>query len=245
MDWREYQEQIASLFRDLACQVALNHLVQGARGRHRADVRVEFMQFGLPQVWIVECKHWKTAVTKEKVLALQALLQDVGADRGILASESGFQAGAIAASSYSNIILTSLQELRDRAKDHLMSSTLWRIEQQLDELARDLHSLIYVTEQTGQNSSRSYPNPIFDTELTGGIFANLSILSTGVKQARFGDFPAVISFAPDHRTPVFAESMEAFVQSAIAIIESSETVWNAEKKRVEAKQTANPSTNAA
>jgi hypothetical protein len=47
------------------------------------------------------------------VAALASVVQDVGADRGILLSETGFQAGAIRLASLSNITLTSLTELKD------------------------------------------------------------------------------------------------------------------------------------
>jgi hypothetical protein len=33
-------------------------------------------------VWIVECKHWKTAVSKLHVLDLREIVSDIGADRG-------------------------------------------------------------------------------------------------------------------------------------------------------------------
>ena len=43
---------------------------------------------------LVECKHYKRPVEREKVQALRAKLQAVGARKGIMFSTSGFQAGA-------------------------------------------------------------------------------------------------------------------------------------------------------
>uniref|UniRef100_UPI00214D0BDC restriction endonuclease n=1 Tax=Klebsiella pneumoniae TaxID=573 RepID=UPI00214D0BDC len=40
-------------------------------------------------IWLVECKHWKNPVSKLHVLALREIVTEIGADRGILLSESG------------------------------------------------------------------------------------------------------------------------------------------------------------
>lgn len=98
--------------------------MDGARGQHIVDVAVRPRTAGIPVLWIVECKSWKAAVRKEQVMTLGHIAQDVGADRAFLLSESGFQAGAIAACRHSNITLTSLAELADAAKDHIVSTRL-------------------------------------------------------------------------------------------------------------------------
>src|SRR5262249_38211470 len=65
------------------------------------------------QTWIVECKWWRRAVSKVHVAALANIVQDVGADRGILLTETGFQTGATRLASLSNITLTSLTEWKE------------------------------------------------------------------------------------------------------------------------------------
>lgn len=55
-------------------------------------------------------------MTKEEVLALKSILEDIGADRGIIVSENGFQSGAQDAARGTNITLvTSLQEFERTA----------------------------------------------------------------------------------------------------------------------------------
>lgn len=66
---------------------------------------------GFDVTWIVECKHWKTRVSKLHVLALREIVADLGADRGILLSESGFQSGALEAATLTNVQVTSLAQL--------------------------------------------------------------------------------------------------------------------------------------
>ncbi len=72
---------------------------------------------GISFAWVVECKNWKTSVPKEKVATLTAILQDVGADRGFLLSETGFQSGALRMAAKANITLTSLADLASTVGD--------------------------------------------------------------------------------------------------------------------------------
>jgi hypothetical protein len=68
---------------------------------------------GFEITWVVECKQWKNPVNKLHVLGFREIVSDVGADRGILLSESGFQSGAIEAANLTNIQVTSLANMRD------------------------------------------------------------------------------------------------------------------------------------
>lgn len=117
LNWRTYQEETANVFRALGCKALVEEKLKGARGEHDIDVLVTFEKFGIKSTWIVECKYWDTAIPKEKVLALQAIVDDVGADRGILVSKTAFQSGAIKQASKSNITLTSLECFAESARD--------------------------------------------------------------------------------------------------------------------------------
>ncbi|MGY1719206.1 restriction endonuclease [Blastococcus sp. SYSU DS0552] len=110
--WADYQEEAAQFFRSLGLFALTDVTIEGTRGRHDVDVEVRGERAGQQLLWIVECKRWKTRVSKLHVAALTNIVQDVGADRGILLSEVGFQSGAVALATRSNIRLTSLAELR-------------------------------------------------------------------------------------------------------------------------------------
>jgi restriction system protein len=111
--WRDYQERAADIFRAHGMDANVEERVTGARGQHDVDVVVRTSRAGIEQLWVIECKWWRRSVSKLHVAALASVVQDVGADRGILLSETGFQAGAIRLASLSNITLTSLTELKD------------------------------------------------------------------------------------------------------------------------------------
>jgi hypothetical protein len=109
--WRNYQQQAAEFFRSLGLTATIEKAISGTRGIHNIDVYVEDNVMGITFGWIVECKDWKTNVPKEKVAALTAILQDVGADRGFLLSEIGFQSGALRMAEKSNLMLTIIADL--------------------------------------------------------------------------------------------------------------------------------------
>ncbi|MFS2201996.1 restriction endonuclease [Pseudomonas sp. Pseusp3] len=114
-DWKKYQEDAADYFRALGMDAFTDTAVRGARSSHDVDVLVTSHYLGFDITWIVECKHWKTPVNKLHVLALREIVADVGADRGILLSESGFQSGAVEAANLTNIQVTSIKEISKSA----------------------------------------------------------------------------------------------------------------------------------
>lgn len=113
-EWSDYQEEVAEFFRGLGLTAETNVTMHGVRTRHDVDVVVKATLAGLEVVWVVECKAWKSAVPKEKVLALREIVTDTGADRGFMMAEGGYQSGALEAALFANVMLTSIAELRER-----------------------------------------------------------------------------------------------------------------------------------
>jgi hypothetical protein len=120
-DWREYQEESAEFFRSLGLSAETDVSIEGSRTSHDIDVLVKSQHVGFEVTWLVECKYWKTKVSKVHVLALRQIVIDVGADRGILLCEVGFQSGAIEAAELTNVTATSLEEFRTRSSDQIAS----------------------------------------------------------------------------------------------------------------------------
>jgi hypothetical protein len=112
-EWSDYQEEVAELFLTLGLTAETNIVLQGVRTSHDVDVVVRSRHAGFEILWLVECKAWKARVPKEKVFALRAIVDDLGADRGFLMAENGYQSGALEAARQTNITLTSLAYLRE------------------------------------------------------------------------------------------------------------------------------------
>ncbi|MDA3789476.1 MAG: restriction endonuclease [Desulfobacula sp.] len=129
-NWQKYQEDAAKFFRNLGLSSKVEAIVDGVRGKHRIDVYVQGNLHGIKFKWIIECKAWQTNIPKDKVLTLAEIVEDIGADRGFLLSETGFQSGAILQANKRNITLTSLQDLRESMNsditDQILSRLSWR-----------------------------------------------------------------------------------------------------------------------
>lgn len=119
--WREYQEEAAAFFRGLSMTAETDVTLQGVRTTHDIDVVARTDYAGFAILWIIECKCWKTPVTKLHVLGLREIVSDLGADRGILLAEAGFQSGAMEAAHLTNVQLTSLAGLQLPAESQIYS----------------------------------------------------------------------------------------------------------------------------
>jgi Restriction endonuclease len=124
------------LLRELGFSTEVNARIAEANGAvHPIDVASRRTVAGVDLLWIVECKHWNKPVPMEKVLVLRSLVIDLGADRGLLMSESGLQSGAIRTASQMNITLSSLADLRANAADEILAARVLMAEKTLIDLA--------------------------------------------------------------------------------------------------------------
>lgn len=131
-DWNDYQEETAEFFRSIGLVARTNVTMNGVRTSHDVDVVVRSNHVGFDLLWLVECKHWKMPVSKLHVLALREIVSDVGADRGILLAEKGFQSGAQEAAQLTSVQLTSLAELKVSASHTLGMAELRIIRERVD-----------------------------------------------------------------------------------------------------------------
>ncbi|EJL6315098.1 restriction endonuclease [Vibrio cholerae] len=120
-NWKDYQEEAAEFFRSMGLDAKTDQRVNGVRTHHDIDVLVTSHHAGFDITWVVECKYWQKPVSKLHVLALREIVSDVGADRGILLSESGYQSGAIEAAKLTNVQVTSLADLNISASSDILS----------------------------------------------------------------------------------------------------------------------------
>lgn len=116
VDWKQYQQEAAEFFRSLGMRADVDVTLQGTRTSHDVDVAVKFNHVGFEVLWLVECKHWKSPVSKLHVLGLREIVADLGADRGIILCEAGFQSGAREAANLTNVRASSLATLSVETK---------------------------------------------------------------------------------------------------------------------------------
>ena len=216
--WKAYQKDAAQFFANLGLSTAIEEPVSGVRGTHQIDVLVTGKVHGLSVRWVVECKHWASNVTKEKVLALLAVVQDIGADKGILLSEMGFQSGAIRMSKNTNLLLTSLADLREEIKatfaETVIASLHWRITKVSGELWA-IHKL----ERDGYGTT-----PAFSER------SKLAFLDMAFNDAMAGHYPTVYAFGPND-SRLSANDFDGLVRKADELIKSAEVFANNHKNQ--------------
>lgn len=183
-EWRVYQKQAAKLFRAMGFEAVVEESLVGARGKHKVDVVARTQLGGVDVTWIVECKYWNSSVPKAHVLTLVQIAQDVGADRAVLLSETGFQAGAIAVARKSNVLLTSLAELEGGAADSIAELSIRRSLEAAKVLEAGLRDILF------DYGPRTPPPPELDETIT--LLGACLEVTLAVVAVQAGRFPVVL-----------------------------------------------------
>lgn len=231
VSWRSYQEEAARFFRELGCIVETDASIQGARARHAIDVWVRFARFGIQQAWVIECKLWERRIPKEKVLTIKSIVEDLGADRGILIAESGHQPGALAAASSTNITLTTLRDLRESAKVDLLSLGLSAIFERSARLKQRAHTLFdhESWSRDGLYGATARPKPGIDGNAVGRTIGAIAILQMGIEQGQLGNFPAPLRFDESGEKVVHTQNLETFVTAAFSVLDELEEALSSQR----------------
>lgn len=130
-DWRQFQDDVAQMLNLIpGCVARVDQAIHGARiGTVHVDVLAEFRdpkvstdgggrfspEMGHSLVFrvIVECKFWKRPIPQEKIFALKAIVEDVGAALGVLISEVGVQQGVTEYLNHPvNVVAMSFEEFQ-------------------------------------------------------------------------------------------------------------------------------------
>lgn len=209
--WKLYQEEVADFFRSIGLKAETDVAVTGARGKHDVDVLVRGQRVGIEQVWVVECKRLSRAVSKDKVLTLAQIVQDVGADRGLLVCEQGFQAGAVRMAAASNISLTSLSDLRENTQHEQAQLEARSALSRLVLLEDELRGRAIVKRSPG-STTITYP-PGLNTHELLPMHGRLGVAQSGLSRALAGVLPVAV----DIDTSTDAARMGVTLSEAAAI----------------------------
>lgn len=230
-DWHKLQEDVAKLFRSFGCDANVDVQVQGIRASHKIDVWVRFYHFGLRHQWAIECKNWQKPVSKEKVLALKSQIDDIGADRGILISQSGFQSGAWHASKFTNIDLMDFEELKLVTYDDFLKIALESLDHKIKILSGDMSQKLYSEKRVSSSESTFYPNPSFDTKACLNASDELIYLQSSIEWIREGGDFSIIRTTKDGPMLEFYDTFKDFLEEAHIIVHKVEEFWTQQKDK--------------
>ena len=79
--------------------------------QHQIDVSAEFKIAGVKFLVILECKQYARSVGIKDVMVLAARIDDIGANKGVLVTTKGFQAGAVKIAQSRRIALVTACDL--------------------------------------------------------------------------------------------------------------------------------------
>jgi hypothetical protein len=160
MDWKQYQREVAAFLSSLGFDTRVDETIQGARAEHDIDVTARTGIAGISQLWVVECKLWKRPVPKELVLTFRGVVEDVGADRGIIFAESGFQSGAKSAAQNTNIFLTSFAAFERDYSNEVAVARARTLDFRIASLMQAFNRLWDLPKDDRESAFRKYCGPV-------------------------------------------------------------------------------------
>lgn len=131
-NWYSFQEDIKNHFESLGMMATTNARIEGVRGSHDIDVLVKPKFLGRDITWLVEAKYWNSNIPKEKVLTFISIIQNVGADRGFLISNLGFQSGAYESAKNTNVELVNFHEFKDSTREYINTEVIKHYEERFE-----------------------------------------------------------------------------------------------------------------
>jgi Restriction endonuclease len=234
--WREYQVEVAEFFRGHDLEASTDERLQGVRALHDIDVVVRGQRVGLQQLWLVECKYWSRPVGKVDVAALAEIVRDVGADRGLLLSESGFQAGAIRLAERSHVTLTSLEELRERSTGELLLLTVVGFRRRLALLAARLAALSHAGRHGAGMRVVRRPLRGVDMDAVLRLHAVLGTAENGLQQTDANDWPVTYGWDFGRDKLLVADDPQQLSVGLTAALDEAERLLLAQEHAMAAAQ---------
>jgi restriction system protein len=106
-DWRELQNDTATILRECEFSVEIEKRVQTVRGNVAIDVYAEENVDGRRYSILCECKHWRARVPQNVIHGFRTVVSDIGANLGLIVASEGFQSGASEAATLTNVKLVT------------------------------------------------------------------------------------------------------------------------------------------
>ncbi len=127
--WKELEEKTFEIFKSLCepyqryleCKVVRQAELKGitSGATYKVDVKVSF-DFGTStHTIIIECKYWNKKLKRDQVSKMIGILQDTGAEKGIIVSRKGFYKSAISLAAKNRIDLLTFEQLCNVAYEYI------------------------------------------------------------------------------------------------------------------------------
>ena len=112
-DWHDLEIQVARIMEESGFIVDSEKNIKTVRGIVNIDVYAEDISQKPKIIYLCECKYWQKAIPKSVVHSFRSVVNDFGANCGLIISSYGFQSGAFTAATNSNIMLLTWKEFQE------------------------------------------------------------------------------------------------------------------------------------
>jgi hypothetical protein len=133
-NWQELEQLIQQAFEEMGYESNRNYPLVTVRGTARIDVHAVRTSSPIPAIVLCECKYWDKPVDQNAILSFRTICQDAGAHYGLIISRRGFQVGAEASRSYTNVHLMNFAEFQDTFFDEWKHGALTMLTRMRDQL---------------------------------------------------------------------------------------------------------------
>lgn len=114
-NWKDLEEKTSKFLTELGYACEIEKDIETVRGIVNVDVIAKSKEIPSATV-ICECKCWNKAIPQTVIHSFRTVINDYGANFGIIISKKGFQSGALEGVKNSNILLFTWNEFQDYFK---------------------------------------------------------------------------------------------------------------------------------
>jgi len=112
-DWRDLQIQVEKIMKESGFIADSEKDIETVRGIVNIDVYAEDTSQKPKMIYLCECKFWQKAIPKSVVHSFRTVVNDFGANWGLIISSHGFQSGTFSAAANTNIRLLAWEEFQE------------------------------------------------------------------------------------------------------------------------------------
>jgi hypothetical protein len=115
VDWQAFERFVRDLYAEDSDLVVEHDVTEVGKSGARRQIDVKFTHKirSHTYVTLVECKHWKSNVNRQRIDELAASIEDLNASKGVMFTTTGYEAGAEVYARHKGIDLFLVRDLTD------------------------------------------------------------------------------------------------------------------------------------
>jgi len=138
-NWLDLQDKVAYVLEHCGYSVETPKLIQTSRGCVEVDVYAESKDM----IIVCECKYWESNIPQNIAFAFRTIVEDIGANKGIIIAKKGFQSGVYCSIKNTNIETHTWNEFMELYKEKYLKTVI----RQFTRIQREVFRLAYDKEE--------------------------------------------------------------------------------------------------